>query len=258
MSVTSSLNKYTAILVDDEEPARSQLRRLLTQIPSVSLVAEAENPFKCLELIELHTPQLLFLDIQMPGLNGFEMLKQIPPGDLPLIIFITAFDQYALKAFDSLAIDYLLKPLRLSDLQKAISKIDSLENVFQKSKHLLDPEKQQDNPLLDYTKQFVLRYGRKWSIIDEQDVVMFFSEDKFCYLRSNGRDSIINFTLQELEHKLDPNIFLRIHRSTIVSRHYINSIKSIGSGRHEVMLNDGKIVHSSRYYAQNIKKLIST
>ena len=252
------MDKYTAILVDDEELARNRLRYLLVQIPSVELVAEADNPFNCLELIDLHKPNLLFLDIQMPGLNGFEMIKQIPPGNLPLIIFITAFDQYALKAFDSLAIDYLLKPLKLGDLQKAVAKLESLENVFQKNNHKFDAALMKDNPLLDYTKQFVLRYGRKWTIIDEKDVVMFFSEDKFCYLRSNGKDSIINFTLQELEHKLDPSVFLRIHRSTIVSILFIKTIKSIGSGRHEVVLTDGKIVHSSRYYAQNIKKLIST
>jgi two-component system LytT family response regulator len=162
----------------------------------------------------------------MPGLNGFEMIKQIPAENLPMIIFVTAYDQFALRAFDSLAIDYLLKPIKLAHLQKAVSKLESLENTFQKAMQNKGAETQRTNPLTDYTKRFVLKHGNKWSIVEEKDVSMFFAADKFCFLRSNGKDRIINFTLQELEGKLDPAVFVRTHRSSIISLLYVKSYKS--------------------------------
>ena len=119
---------YKAIMVDDEELARNRLRKLLADVSSIELIAEADNPFRCLELIESLTPDLLFLDIQMPGLDGFELLQQIPAKILPLVIFVTAYDQYALKAFESLALDYLLKPIRSAQIHKSVQKLKSLEN----------------------------------------------------------------------------------------------------------------------------------
>ena len=248
--------KYRAILLDDEELARNRLRKLLTQINTIELVAEAENPFQCMELIEKHKPDLLFLDIQMPGLNGFEMIQQIPSRNLPMIIFITAYDQYALRAFESLAIDYLLKPIKLTNLQKSVAKLKSFENTFYKAKQNAASKGLQDNPLVNYTKRFVLKYGRKWSVVEERDVVMFFAKDKFSYLRSNEKNRVINFTLHELESKLDPAVFVRAHRSFIISRINIESFKSIGSGRLEITLSDGTKVQSSRSYLQSLKKML--
>lgn len=248
--------KYRAILLDDEELARNRLRKLLTQINTIELVAEAENPFQCMELIEKHKPDLLFLDIQMPGLNGFEMIQQIPSRNLPMIIFITAYDQYALRAFESLAIDYLLKPIKLTNLQKSVAKLKSFENTFYKAKQNAASKGLQDNPLINYTKRFVLKYGRKWSVVEERDVVMFFAKNKFSYLRSNEKNRVINFTLHELESKLDPAVFVRAHRSFIISRINIESFKSIGSGRLEITLSDGTKVQSSRSYLQSLKKML--
>lgn len=248
--------KYRAILVDDEELARNRLKKLLAQTNAIELVAEAENPFQCMELIEKHKPDLLFLDIQMPGLNGFEMIQQIPSRNLPMIIFITAYDQYALKAFESLAIDYLLKPVKLTNLQKSVAKLQSFENTFHKAKQNADAKNLQDNPLMNFTKRFVLKYGRKWSVVEERDVVMFYAKEKFCYLRSNGKNRVINFTLHELESKLDPAVFVRVHRSTIISRINIENLKSIGSGRLEITLSDGTKVQSSRSYLQSLKKML--
>lgn len=249
--------RYRSILVDDEELARNRLRKLLAQTNAIELVAEAENPFQCMELIQKYKPDLLFLDIQMPGLNGFEMIQQIPSSILPMIIFITAYDRYALKAFESLAIDYLLKPIKLTNLQQSVSKLQSFENTFHKAKQNAASKDLQDNPLINYTKRFVLKYGRKWSIVEEKDVVMFFAKEKFCYLRSNGKNRVIDFTLHELESKLDPAVFVRVHRSSIISRIKIINFKSIGSGRLEVTLSDGTKVQSSRSYLQSLKKILT-
>lgn len=249
--------KYKAILVDDEELARSRLKRLLAQIKKIELIADAGNPFECLGLIERLKPDLLFLDIQMPGLNGFEMIQQIPRTNLPIIIFITAYDQYALKAFGSLAIDYLLKPVKLEHLENAVSKLESLENTFQAVIRQKASKGFEDNPLTSYTRRFVLKYGRKWRIVEEKDVVMFFAEAKFCYLRTRIKDSIINFTLKELECKLDPTVFMRVHRSSIISIRYIKHIKSIGSGRFEIALMDDSKIQSSRSYMLRLKRVLS-
>ncbi len=251
------MQKYKAILVDDEALARNRLKRLLAQIKTIELITDAGNPFECLGLIERLKPDLLFLDIQMPGLNGFEMIQQIPLTHLPMIIFITAYDQYALKAFGSLAIDYLLKPVKLEHLEKAVSKLERFENTFQAVIRKKTPKGVDNNPLTSYTKRFVLKYGSKWRIIEEKEAVMFFAEAKFCYLRTRKKDSIINFTLKELESKLDPAVFMRVHRSSIISICCIKNVQSIGSGRFEITLSDGSKIQSSRSYLQNVKRLLS-
>ncbi|MBU2511155.1 LytTR family DNA-binding domain-containing protein [bacterium] len=250
------MGMYRSILVDDEELARNRLKKLLFQVDSVDLIAEADNPFTCIELIGELNPDLLFLDIQMPGLNGFELIQQIPSNILPLIIFVTAYDQYALRAFESLAIDYLLKPVKLSQLQNSVSKLESLENRFLKHRENLPTSQRQSNPLTGYIKRFVLKMGKKWIIIEEPEVDLFFTEDKYCYLRSKGIDSIVNFTLQELEEKLDPSTFIRVHRSTIIAYKSIKSFRSLGSARFEIELIDGYKVISSRYYSHVLKKYL--
>jgi two-component system, LytTR family, response regulator len=246
---------YRAILVDDEELARNRLRKLLAELDSVDLVAEAANPFQCLEMINSLKPDVLFLDIQMPGLNGFELIQQIPQKNLPLIIFVTAYDHYALKAFDSLALDYLLKPIRLSHVQKSVRKLKSLEGVFRRPPPA-DPETETENPLLDYTRRFVVKEGRNWDIIEETDIELFFAEEKYCFLRAKGMDRIIDFTLQEIEQKVDPSLFIRVHRATIIALKCIKSLKSLGSGRYEIFMSDGSKVISSRSYSQLLKSTL--
>jgi two-component system LytT family response regulator len=247
---------FRTILVDDEPPARKRLRALLTPFNEIELIREADNPFTCIDMVLTLKPDLLFLDIQMPGLNGFEMIRQIPSKYLPMIIFVTAYDQYALKAFESLSVDYLLKPIRSGDLEKAISKLNLLEHRFQYPESEL-PKGQMSQIEPGFLNRFVLKYGRKWEVVEEDEVIYFFAEEKYCYLRANGKDSVINFTLQELEEKLDPASFVRGHRSFILSRRQVRRLKSIGSGRLEIEMSDGTIVKSSRSYLQIIKNALA-
>lgn len=250
------MEKYRAILVDDEELSRKRLRKLLAKINQVELIAEADNPFTCIELIESQIPDLLFLDIQMPGLTGFELLQQIPPRIMPLIVFVTAYDQYALKAFKSLALDYLLKPIKLSNIQKSILKIKFLEHTFRKDLQFNTTTGSYDNPLLSYMRRFVVKEGEKWEIIEDEDISMFFSKEKYCFLRTKGINKIVDFTLQEIEKKIDPTMFIRIHRSTIVAQKHLKSFRSLGSGRQEIVLSDGSKVISSRSYSQYLKNIL--
>ena len=243
--------KIRTVIVDDEPLARVGLNHLLKQISRIEVVAEAANGFEALELVDRLKPDLLFLDIQMPGINGFEVLQQI--AHPPLVIFTTAYDQYALKAFDTLAIDYLLKPIRLARLQQAVAKFDSLDRSLSNLGPILNPAEHQGAASPTYLRRFVSRQGTKWHIIDEENVILFYSDEGYSFMRTPKMDYIINYTLQSLEGKLDPERFIRVHRSAIASLKHIRRIKSLGSGRLELLMSDGSAQDVSRSYAQGVK-----
>ena len=241
------------IIVDDEPLARVGLNHLLKNISQVEVIAEAANGFEALELVDRLKPGLLLLDIQMPGINGFEVLQQI--SHIPIVIFTTAYDQYALRAFDTLAIDYLLKPIRLERLQRAISKLDSLERMTRRLGPILNPAEHREKHPVSYLRRFVSRQGVKWHIINEEDICLFFSEDGYSYIKTEKKNFIINDTLQSLEGKLDPDKFIRVHRSAIIAFKEIQRIKSLGSGRLELLMRDGSSQDVSRSYSQKVKDL---
>ncbi|MFQ5543747.1 MAG: LytR/AlgR family response regulator transcription factor [Nitrospiria bacterium] len=241
------------IIVDDEPLARVGLNHLLKNIRQVEVIAEAANGFEALELVDRLKPGLLFLDIQMPGINGFEVLQQI--SHIPIVIFTTAYDQYALKAFDTLAIDYLLKPIRLERLQRAVSKLGSLDRMTTSLGPILSPAAHREKHPVSYLRRFVSRQGVKWHLVNEEDICLFFSEDGYSYIKTENRRFIINDTLQSLEGKLDPDKFIRVHRSAIVAFKEIQRIKSLGSGRLELLMRDGSSQDVSRSYSQKVKDI---
>lgn len=239
------------IIVDDEPLARVGLNHLLKNIPQVEVIAEAANGFEALELVDRLKPGLLLLDIQMPGINGFEVLQQL--SHMPIVIFTTAYDQYALRAFDTIAIDYLLKPIRLERLERAITKLDSLDHMITNLGPILNPAEHRENHKVSYLRRFVSRSGLKWHLISEDDICLFFSEEGYSYMKTEKGNYIINDTLQTLEGKLDPDKFLRVHRSAIVAVKEIQKIKSLGSGRLELLMQDGSTQDVSRSYSQKVK-----
>lgn len=245
-------SKIRTLIVDDEPLARVGLKHLLRDIKRIEVIAEAANGFEALELIDQLKPDLLFLDIQMPGINGFEVLQQI--SHLPLVIFTTAYDQYALKAFETLAIDYLLKPIRLERLKLAIEKVDSLDRRLSHFGAILNPAQDPELASASYLRRFVSKQGRKWHITEEDKVILFYAEGKHSFLRTAKSSYIINYTLQNLEGKLDPDKFLRVHRSALVALKQIQKIRSLGSGRLELTLSDGSTQDVSRSYSQDLKK----
>ena len=243
---------YRALIVEDEFHSRKRLRTLLDKISEVECLDEAENGFRGLELYGELKPDLVFLDIQMPGLSGFEFLQQLNP--VPMIIFTTAYDQYALQAFDTLAVDYLLKPVTLEQLRKTIEKLRFMESASQKLGPLLNPRDHVGHPLAQYLRRFSVRHGTRWSLIREEEVVRFFASDSLSYVVTlDGRDHIIDYSLQELELKLDPIRFIRVHRSTIVSIPEVKKIQSLGSSRFQICQSDGHEIESSRTYCERIR-----
>ncbi|MFQ5676151.1 MAG: LytR/AlgR family response regulator transcription factor, partial [bacterium] len=245
-------SKIRTIIVDDEPLARAGLNHLLRQINRIEVVAEAANGFEALELVNELRPDLLLLDIQMPGINGFEVLQQIT--HLPLVIFTTAYDQYALEAFETLAIDYLLKPIRLERLQRSISKFDSIDRSLSNLGPLINPAKHREMRPAHYLRRFVSHQGTKWHIIEEGKVILFYAEGRYSFVRTEKMNYIVNYTLQNLEGKLDPKRFIRVHRSAIVALDKIRSIKSLGSGRLKLLMSDGLTQDVSRSHAQEVKQ----
>ena len=252
------MTQYKTILIDDEPLARLGLRNLLEKIndKNIHVIAEASNGLEALEVIQENAPDLLFLDIQMPGLNGFELLQQL--SRIPLVIFTTAYDHFALKAFETHAIDYLLKPIKPEHLQRALSKLESFRDTLNGLGFISNPKERPENDFKQYLRQFAVKCGTKWEIVPEEEVISFYSKEKFSYIKTAMGEKIIDQSLQNLEKKLDPEKFIRVHRSMIISLKQVRNYQSLGSSRLKIMLKDGTIVKSSRSFSREFKQCFDT
>lgn len=233
-----------AYLVDDEPLALRRLGRMLEQIQGVELVGSASEPEQAIEALSADPPDVCFLDIQMPRLNGFEMLERLPIQ--PVIIFTTAYDQYALKAFGVNAVDYLLKPIELESLELALKKVERLRNAGKS----IAPEytalvKQLTESLREaqpanYLERIASRLGDRLSFIDLPQVTHFYAEDKLTYAVFNGKSYAVDYSITYLGTRLDPRKFVRIHRGTIVNLAWISDVTSLLGGALNIRLRDGK------------------
>ena len=224
---------WKTIIIDDEQLARQRIKRLLAQYDEVDVVAEAENGAEGLELIKLHQPDLIFLDIEMPILNGFEMLAKL--SDPPKVVFITAYDQYAIKAFEEGSIDYLLKPIETERLDKTIKK---LKQTALSAPQLPIAELIRQMQGKKTIKTLTVKLGDKILLIKLEDIVHVQAEDKYVFLHTiDGRKHLTDYTLSVLEEKL-PEEFLRIHRSEMINTDYIKEIRKGFNGALIFVLNN--------------------
>ena len=243
------MSEIKCIIVDDEEIARERLRRLLSPFPDLIVVSEAENGLTAVEKINDLKPNLIFLDIQMPGLNGFEVLKRLSVQ--PVIIFTTAFDKYAIQAFNENSVAYLLKPIEKEKLERAIEKSKLLlhkHNTVVYDKLIQFVEKK------NFT-HFVSKFGSKVKFIPKEDVCYVSARDKYTYIHlTDGSEHIIDHPLSHLEAIID-SAFLRIHRGCIININYIGEAEKVGNGRYLFTLKDIKNsqVQSSTKYAKKIR-----
>jgi two-component system LytT family response regulator len=243
-----------ALIIDDEKLARSRLRRLLARFESIEIIGEASNGQEGLACIEEHHPDVLFLDIKMPLLSGFQMLAQMEKS--PYIIFTTAYDVFALQAFEENTVDYLLKPVSEDTLKRAVNKLTS---ILQKGDvapfditRLLDSLRKKENMLT----RFSVKAGDRIFIIPDRDILFFNAEDKYTFLNTADQNYIIPFTLRELEDRLDPERFIRIHRSVIVNIEQIGSIHKWFGGRLQLKMKNGKEITVSHNYLSIFKEKI--
>ncbi|MBM3804425.1 MAG: response regulator transcription factor [Acidimicrobiia bacterium] len=231
------MNTIRALIVDDEKFSRVSLKKLLEPYSQIEIVDEAADGVQAIERIEARKPDLVFLDIQMPGLNGFEVLRALTLTPKPQVIFVTAFDQYAVKAFEVNAIDYLLKPIDETRLQQAIGKLseskrmiaDEYEKIRQFILHMERPKSS--------LPHIPLRRGRRIVLMNPADIHYLRSEQGVTIVVTQSGEYWASYPLAEMEGILDPQTFFRTHRSTIIN---LNRVKEIVPAQSGVYLNDAR------------------
>lgn len=236
-----------AFLVDDEPLALDRLQRMLALFPDLEvagMATDAKEALRSLTNLPELSVDVLFLDIQMPGMNGFELLAQL--NTQPFVIFTTAYDQHALRAFETNAIDYLLKPIEPAQLERAIAKLGRLRPIvkpgWQQSPGLPQLLKDLAASLRDsrpsYPSRIASRVGERTSFVPLAEVTHFVAQDKLTFAVANGRRHCVDPTIADLEHRLDPAKFLRIHRSALVNVDWIHEVNSWFAGKVVVTLKD--------------------
>ena len=229
------------ILIDDEPLARSIVIEYLQKYPELEIVAECNDGFEGVKTIQQHEPDLIFLDIQMPKINGFEMLELIDQP--PAVIFTTAFDEFAIKAFEAHAIDYLLKPFSQERFDKAIQKWKEQKNSSKKNtEELLETASQSPAQ----TQRIVVKNGSKIKIIPTQDVFYLEAADDYVKVHTQEGSFLKNKTMNHFEQTLDQNQFVRSHRSYIVNVQQITRIDPYEKDNHIAVLRSGAKVPVSR------------
>jgi two-component system, LytTR family, response regulator len=228
-----------ALIVDDERLGRAELRRLLEAHAEIEIVGEARDADQAQALIEQLSPDLLFLDIQMPGRGGFELLEQLERT--PLVIFTTAYDEYALKAFEVNALDYLLKPISRDRLDAALSRAAARKS----------------RPAMDAAQRIFVKDGERCWFVALADVVLLESEGNYTRLYFGGNRPLVLRSLNYLEERLDPAHFFRASRKHMLNLRFIESINPWANGGFLVRLKGGLEVEMSRRQAQRFKEVMS-
>ncbi len=231
-----------AFLVDDEQLALKRLARLLEQTGRVEIVGRSADPVDAIAQLRTVAVDVLFLDIQMPGMTGFQMLSQL--SDEPLVIFTTAYHQYALQAFEVNSIGYLLKPVETQQLERTLNKLDRIRGGSEPRPEL-GALLQQISSVLQtrapqYPERLASRLGERVEFIELERVTHLFAKDKLTYAATATKDHCLDLTISELELKLDPKKFVRIHRSTIVNASFVHELYSWFAGRMLLRLKDDK------------------
>ena len=244
----------TILLIDDEAPARKLLREYLSNATEFEVIGEASNGIEALASIKTLSPDIIFLDVQMPGKTGLEVLAELE--ELPQVIFSTAFDGYALEAFELHAVDYLLKPYTAERFQLALDRLrERLRKGGQAPLARLAQSLREHASPTRYPNRIMVDRGGKYVALPVEDILYVSAEGDYSNLVTKERSYLSTYNLKETEQRLDPAQFLRIHRSMIINRSAIREIYKEGHGYGIVLIN-GEIVRASRGYAQVIKTLL--
>jgi two-component system LytT family response regulator len=235
--------KLSAYLVDDEPLALDRLRRLLQNTGRVEVVGFTTRPEEAVAALTDNPPDVCFLDIQMPRLTGFEVLARLPAR--PIVVFTTAYGQYALQAFGQNAVDYLLKPVEPETLERALNKVERLRSAGLPAQPDLQALLRQIADTLGKSKtefptRIASRLGDRLWFLDLDRISHFYAEDKLTYAVSEGKAYCIDHSIAELEKKLDPSRFFRIHRGTLVNLAWIKEVSSLPGGSLNIRLKDAK------------------
>ena len=247
--------RIRALVVDDEPLARDMLREMLEDDSEVEIVAECANGREAVEAIKSTKPDLVFLDIQMPELGGFEVLESLDRASTPYIIFVTAYDQYAVRAFEVHALDYLLKPFDRERFDAAWERVKARIKADQngeRERHILELlEELKSGPR--HLERLVIKTGGRVFFLNVQDVYCIESEGNYVRVYDNQKGYLLRETISNLEEQLDPRQFRRIHRSAIVKIDRIKEMQPWFHGEYRVIMENGKQLTLSRNYRSNLQ-----
>lgn len=246
------------IIADDEPLARSKMRLMLNTEPGVQVLAECQNGAEAIQALKTYKPDLLFLDVRMPDLDGFEVLSHMTEAEMPIVIFTTAYDQHAVKAFEAHALDYLLKPFDQERLHQAV---DRARKELLKTK-----DREAAQHILRYLSETGMQFAAsRRLIVKSRGRVVFLSFDEIDWLEAAanyvriyvGKQAyVLRKGIGEIAERLDPAQFIRIHRSAIVNVHKIKELQPVNSGEYIVVLKDGKELSCSRGYRSGLQQLV--
>jgi len=225
-----------AFLVDDEALALKRLQRMLAVTKRVQIAGVSTDPVEAVPAILEAKPDILFLDIEMPGMTGFEMLDHLQPQ--PWVVFTTAYDRYALEAFGVNSVDYLLKPIEAAHLDRALDKIERLRGGAATPPEMTELIRRLTPA--SYPDRVASKVGEKIEFVDLQQVTHFFAADKLTFAATAARNYAVDYTIQELEEKLDPGRFVRVHRATLINVAHVQELHAWFAGGMMVRLKDPK------------------
>ena len=261
-----------ALIVDDEQLARRGLEIRLQDFADIEICGMSRNGREALIDVEKYRPDLMFLDIQMPGMDGFEVLRKLSGADMPIIIFVTAYDEFALKAFDANALDYLLKPIDEDRLREAIERarrsLDDKQAHEQRGKLLklvceltgkeLTLEAALEESTADHgsrPERLAIRDGAETTCVDIEAIDWIDAAGDYMCVHANGDTYVLRGTMKRLEELLDPSLFVRVHRSAIVNRRRVTSMRPHRNGEYFLKLGEHKELKLSRKYKANLERL---
>jgi len=246
------------LIVDDEPLARRGIVLRLRKFRDVEIVGECGDGTAAVEAILQLSPDIVFLDVQMPGMDGFAVLRALPRESLPGVIFLTAYEQHALQAFEFYALDYLLKPVSSARFAAAVGHAHMLVDSASKAAMTDRVMKMLDQTSDKYACRFTVQTGSRIQIVAAEDVEWIGTAGDYVELHAGGRSFLLRETMASLEQRLDPSKFLRIHRSRIVKSGRIQELRSIDNREFMVKLSDGSEHRSSRTYSNRLEQWLSS
>jgi two-component system LytT family response regulator len=245
------------LIVDDEPVARRRIRRLLRADPAVDIVGEAADGAAAVRAIAEQQPDLVFLDVQMPELDGFGVLRQLGPNRIPGVVFVTAFDQYALRAFEVHAVDYLLKPFTRERLLDAVARVRETQERGERHD---DPRllallhELRERPR--FLRRLPVHAGARIVLLEAEDIDWLQAADNYVVVHAGGREYLLRETLTRLERELDPHEFVRIHRSAMVRLDRVGDLLPTVHGDFRVTLKNGAQLTLSRNYRERVERVL--
>lgn len=251
------MDRISVLIVDDEPPARAKVRRFLADDPEVEIAGEAGSGAEAVEAVARLAPDVVFLDVQMPGLDGFGVVDALAGGQMPHVVFVTAYDAYAVRAFEVHAVDYLLKPFSPERFAKALARVKERlhggrdDGLDRRLRELLAMAR----PGPAYLERLLVQDGPRAILLDVARIDWIEAERNYVRLHVGDASHLVRGTLTALEERLDPTRFIRIHRSRIVNAERVREIHPWSHGDRLVVLHDGTELILSRRYLDRLSRL---